>query len=147
MSLHEDLIGAINREMEELGAATALSPTSVALAVQRRYMQGALEPHLQYASLEYLKQMARQVMAGRYESEGEQNDSHQGDMFSGHLQERYPIQRTKGAEPIYKRREDLSEHELQWNVEQLRKSASARLQHADALAAWAKSRGAWPVAA
>jgi hypothetical protein len=56
------------------------------------------------------------------------------------LQHRYPTPRPAGAEPIYKKREALSRAELAWNVAMLRKSAAARLEHADALQAWADAR-------
>lgn len=146
MSLHQELTDAINSEIESHGEATALSPTSVAIAVQSRYTQGALNPHIQYASLEHLKHMARRVMAGRFEADGEENETHQGDMFSGHLQDRYPLPKVKGQEPIYKRRIDMTDAELMWNEDQLSKSARARVLHAKALKAWRESRQ-WPKAA
>lgn len=140
MSLHEDLVDAINQEIEAFGDAMAIQPTSIALAVQDKFAQGKLQPHIQYTSLEHLKHMARRVMAGRFEPDGEDNPVHQGELFSGTLQDRYPVPRQRGTEPTYKRREDLSDFELRWNVDQLRKSASARMKHADALLAWADSR-------
>ncbi len=141
MTMHEDISVAITREIESLGSAIALSPTTVALAVQQRFSPGPMEPHLQYLSLEHLKHMARRSLAGRYEPDGEENDSHQGDMFSGHLQDRYPVPRQKGCEPVYKQRESMTVAELDWNVALLRRSANARLRHADALQAWTDDRG------
>lgn len=141
MSVHEDVAVAIQREIDSLGSAIALSPTTVALAVQRHFSNAPMEPHLQYLSLEHLKHMARRALAGRYEPDGEQNEAHQGDMFSGHLQDRYPIPRQKGTEPVYKHRESMTVAELDWNVALLRKSANARLRHADALQAWTDGRG------
>jgi len=140
MSLHEEVAAALQREIDSLGAAIALSPTTLALAVQRHFSDAQIEPHVQYTSLEHLKQMARRALAGRYEPEGEENEAHQGDLFTGHLQDRYPVPRVKGDEPIYKHRDALTVAELAWNVDQLRKSAAARLRHADALQAWADSR-------
>lgn len=140
MSMHEELTDSINREIESLGSAIALSPTTVALAVQRHFSATPIEPHIQYTSLEHIKHMARRILAGRFQPDGEDNDSHQQDMFTGHLQDRYPIPHQRGEDPIYKHREALTAKELRWNVEQLRKSAAARLRHADALQAWAESR-------
>lgn len=141
MSLHEEVNTAIHREIDAMGAAIALSPTAVALAVQRTFSDSRIEPRLQYTSLEHIKQMARKALAGRYEPDGEQNESHQDELFSGHLQDRYPTPRIRDADPLYKHREALTKDELLWNVTQLRKSASARLRHADALQAWADDRG------
>lgn len=141
MSLHEEVSTAIHREIEALGSAIALSATTIAIAVQDRYSTGPVEPHVQYTSLEHLKHMARKALAGRYEPDGEENESHQGEMFSGVLQDRYPVPRERGADPVYKHRESMTVIELDWNVAQLRKSANARLRHADALQAWTDERG------
>lgn len=140
MSLHEEIAADIQREIEAASPAIPLSPTTLALAVLSRLSAEPLTPKVQYASLEHLKQMARKALAGRYEPDGAENDAHQGDMFSGHLQDRYPVPRVKGADPIYKPRDVLSADELAWNVGQLRKAAAARLRHADALQAWADDR-------
>jgi len=140
MSLHEDITNALRSEIDSLGGAIALSPTTVALAVQRRFAPSAIEPHLQYASLEHLKQMARKALARRFEAEADDSIAYQGDMFSGLLQDAYPLPIKDGAEPIYKPRNDLTDEEVAWNIKQLRKSAAARLEHADALQAWADGR-------
>lgn len=147
MSLHDDLNVAITREIESLGDAIAMSPTTVARAVQARYNTGHIAPQLEYASLEHIKQMARAVLGKRFESDGEESESYQGELFSGSLQEYYPIPRKKDQEPVYKKRDALSHAELLWNVRQLRKSAAARLEHADALQAWADSRESMQCAA
>jgi hypothetical protein len=140
MSLHEEIGSAIQREIELLEGAIVLSPTTLAIAVQRRFIEESIQPHIQYTSLEHLKHMARRALAGRYEADGEENESHQSEMFAGHLQDRYPTQRAKGSEPQYKLRNALSADELDWNIRQLRKSAAARLEHADALQAYADAK-------
>ena len=58
MSLHEEITGAIQREIDALGTAIALSPTSLALGAQRRLCSQPIEPRVQYTSLEHLKQLA-----------------------------------------------------------------------------------------
>lgn len=141
MSLHEDVVAAIVREIDKLGDAILLSPTSVAVAVQKHFGKSkAIEPHVQYTSLEHIKQIARSVLAKRFDAEGEESESHQGELFTGQLQKHYPIPRIKGQEPVYKKRESLSTDEVRWNVSQLRRSAAARLAHADALEAWGDGR-------
>ncbi|GIK83037.1 MAG: hypothetical protein BroJett024_41420 [Alphaproteobacteria bacterium] len=142
MSLHEEIGAAIQREIDSMGDAIALSPTSLALAVQRSFDAASIEPHIAYTSLEHLKQMARRVLARNFDTTGEDGDARelQGEMFAGQLQDRYPVPRAGAAEPIYKRRDALTRSELEWNIRQLRKSAAARLEHADALQAWADER-------
>ena len=76
------------------------------------------------------------MLARRYEHDSDENESYQGDMFSGELQDRYPTPRAAGEDPLYKPRAMLTREELDWNIAQLRKSADARLRHADALQAF-----------
>lgn len=142
MSLHEEIGFAIQREIDSMGDAIALSPTSLAIAVQRSFEASSIEPHIAYTSLEHLKQMARRVLARNFDTTGDDGDAReiQGEMFSGQLQDRYPLPRVGSAEPIYKRRDSLTQSEVDWNIRQLRKSAAARLEHADALQAWADAR-------
>lgn len=140
MSLHEEITAAFQIEIEALGVAVVLSPTSLALAVQRRFIEQRVEPHIEYTSLEHLKQMARRALARRYDTEGDENEAHQGEMFAGQLQDRYPLPKQAGDEPSYKLRGLMTAEEVAWNVKQLRKSATARLEHADALQAWSDGR-------
>ena len=118
-------------------AAIVISPAAVAVAVLRQYAPAALEPHIEYASLEHLKHMARRVLARRFDDDGAENRTYnaQAEMFSGYLQDRYPLPRTADEEPTYKLRGLLTAEERAWNVALLRKSATARLEHADALEA------------
>lgn len=140
MSLHEDISTAFQDEIQALGDAHVLSPTSLALAVQRRFSGSDLEPHIQYTSLEHLKQMARRALVKNFEPDSDETAAYQGELFSGQLQERYPIPRPASQEPQYKLRNQLTHGELAWNIATLRKSAAARLQHADALQAWGDMR-------
>ena len=141
MSLHEEITSALHAEIDAKVGAIILSPTTLALAVQDRYGTGH-EPHVAYTSLEHLKHMARAILGGRFDTDGLGASPNQADLFTGHLQDRYPVPRVRGEEPKYKQRDALSSEEVAWNVEQLRKSADARLRHADALAAWADGRAA-----
>jgi len=138
MTLHETIMTDIQKAMTRLGDLAIISPTTIALEVQSKYTDGPIEPHIEYTSLEHLKQMCRKVLASKHEFDGEENEVHQGELFSGALQERYPIPHEPGGEPLYKRLELLTPAEIKWNVESLRKSARARLDHADALEAWAR---------
>lgn len=141
MSLHEEVLRAIQQEIEAAGAAVVLSPSTLAIGAQRRLCALAIEPRIAYTSLEHLKQIARRELRGRFDADGEANEAHQGDMFSEHLQDRYPIQHAAESEPQYKLRALLTDDEIDFNIAQLRRSATARQRHADALQAWRDSRG------
>lgn len=143
MSLHEEVAAAIQQELDNLGTAVKVKPTTLALAVQKKFVAGNIEPHIQYTSLEHLKQMARGVLSGRYDTSADNSEAYgdQGSLFSGHLQDRYPVPRKRGDDPEYVKLSALTKSEWEWNVRQLRKAGRARLSHADALEAWGQSEG------
>lgn len=142
MNMHERIRVDLQSIIDEQGVVDIISPTSLAIALQNRYATSELEPHIRYASLEGLKQIARGVLSGRYGAESEDSEAHQGELFSGHLQARYPVPRKKGEDPQYKLRSALTADERAWNVATLRRSAKARLLHADALEAEGQSEQA-----
>jgi hypothetical protein len=126
MSLHKEIESAMEREVEALRFSYVALPTSLALATQRLFSEGPLSAHIAYASLEHFKTFARRALVKA--------------AYSGVLQNRYPTPRRLGQEPAYKLREHLSDDEIDWNIEMLRKSAYARLEHADAMLAWSEGR-------
>jgi len=139
---HQRIMGEIAQQYEFLSEAVIVAPSSLAHRAFEAFSTGEEEAHIQYASLEHFKQMAREFLRRRKTPDGEENEAHaaQGDLdlgtrFSGKLQDRYPIPRPNGEEPAYKRRFDLTAEERAWNVRQLRRSAIARREHADALEA------------
>lgn len=144
MSLHESISTAMMRFIEARADCAIISPAAVASATLQEFNADTLEPHIEYATLEHFKHMARRVLARRFDDDGEDNTAYagQGELFSGHLQERYPVPRKKGEEPQYKRRELLTPDERLWNVKSIRKSGEARLAHADALEAEGMSQAA-----
>jgi hypothetical protein len=142
MNQHQRIMEEIARYYEFLDEAVVVSPSSLAHRAFESFSTGKEEAHIQYASLEHFKQMSREFLRRRKTPDGEENEAHaaQGDLdlgarFSGKLQDRYPIPRQNGEEPAYKRRFDLTPEERRWNVRQLRRSAGARMEHADALEA------------
>ena len=140
MSLHDDVVRATQKEIDLHYASRSISPTVVAVAVQKTYGDIA-EVHIEYGSLEFFKQIAREVLRRAFDpATGEDSKALQGDMFSGLLQDRYPQLRGKGDEPQYVQRDAMSDADVQWNLQHLRRSAEARLQHADALEAWWENR-------
>ena len=141
MNQHQKINAEFERQYMFLEDAILISTSALAHRVFESFSTGDEEPHIEYTSLEHMKHMARVFLARRKDVEGDLNEAHaQGELdlgvaFSGKLQDRYPLPRKDGEEPVYKRRSDLTEDERAWNVQQLRKSARARLEHADALEA------------
>lgn len=144
MSLHESINAAMQRYIDERADCAILSPSAIAAAAYDAFASADVEPHIEYGCLEHFKGMARKVLAGRFTDEGEDNPAYagQGELFSGHLQDRYPLPRVAGTDPVYKLRALLTPDERAWNVRLLRKSADARLAHADALEAEGMSSAA-----
>ena len=140
MSLHDDINQTLRRELESLEGVLGIRPDTLALRTVAAFNGESADPHVRYGCTEHFKQMARRLLANRYDPDGAENDAHQGDMFSGHLQQRYPIPRSANEEPEYRLRELLTPDELDWNIGQLRKSADARLRHADALQSYRDSK-------
>jgi hypothetical protein len=145
LSAHSEIEQTIRQIIGELNDAgvIALGPTAIAMRTYDVYSHPDDDVHVRYASVEHFKQMSRSVLAKQYDPEdGDESEAYQGDMFSGHLQTRYPIPRKRDDEPIYKPREVLTTSELDWNIAQLEKSAHARLRHADALRLYRDQRAA-----
>lgn len=140
MSIHDDLRQAILRKVDDGASMVSMPVEWVARAVFDEFANGDESMHVVWLGIEQCKQMARKVMASKFDADGEENAAHQGDMFSGKLQDRYPVQRSTGEPPIYKRREALTATEIDWNIGQLLKSADARQRHADALRAYRGER-------
>ena len=138
MSVHEEVQKTMRSVLSDLGADVhvELSPTLLANRTLNVFMSEHVDIHIEWGAVEHYKAIARRMLARQYEHDSDENEVYQGDMFSGQLQDRYPVQRKKGEEPLYKPRNMLSLEEITWNVEQLRKSATARLRHADALLAF-----------
>lgn len=142
MNQHGPIIEEIARQYDAHADAAEIYPSALAYAVYVNISNGAESDKINYLSMEHLKQMCREFLRRRKDADGEENDAHsaQGDLdlgitFSGKLQDRYPVPRGIGEEARYKRRALLTSAERDWNVQQLRKSAQARLEHADALQA------------
>jgi len=140
MNLHETITTDLHGLIEEI-SADIITPASLALALQARYGE-ELDPRIQYLSFEHLKAMARKLLGRRFDAESDEAEATQGELFSGHLQRRYPLPPVPGQEAAYKALEALSPDEIRWNVKTLRKSGQARLMHADALEAWGQTHAA-----
>lgn len=142
MSLHEDIqqkMRGIIGDFDSQGVVL-LSPALVADMAYAQLGDKSEDIHIRYACTEHFKQMARRILGAKFSADGDENATHQSDMFSGALQQRYPLPHKHGESMGYKLLAAMTKEELEWNVIQLRKSANARLEHADALRAYVRSR-------
>jgi len=146
---HQQINAELERQYAFLDGAVTIMPSALAHRVFETFATGEEEAHIAYSSIEHLKHMARVFLRSRKDADGDMNEAHgaQGELdlgvsFSGKLQDRYPIPRAADEEPAYKLRSHLTADERAWNVRQLRKSASARMEHADALEAEGQIAGA-----
>lgn len=136
MSEHAEIMTVMQSQVEALDSAVFIMPNALAAATYQEISPDQSEARLVgYLTLQMLTVMARKLLGKRFSLESDETDAYDGDLFSGALQRRYPLPRPSGQEPVYKLREHLTEEERAWNVSQLRKSARARLEHADALEA------------
>lgn len=141
MTHYQQIIAEMARQYDGMRDAIMVGPTPLAYRVHEAFSAGTENAVLAYASFEHLKHMARKFLAERKSADGDDGEAYAqttfdlGVQFSGTLQDRYPIPRKGGEEPVYKLRSHLTADERKWNVRQLRKSGNARLEHADALEA------------
>jgi len=85
---------------------------------------------VQIPALMELKQAARKLLRGRFESIDGSIDQHE--LFPT-LQKMYPIPYDKDDVPTYTKLELLTQEQAMWNVNRLRKEAKTKQKHADAL--------------
>lgn len=143
MNEHAEIMTEMQAQLSIIDSAILVMPKTLAVATYRLISPEQADDRLvEYLSVEMLKVMARKLLGQRFGVESDDGETYQADMFSGTLQHRYPLPRVKGEDPVYKLRSELTREERAWNVAQLRKSASARLEHADALEAEAQSQAA-----
>lgn len=142
MTAHAELNAMLNDHLAKFDGAVEVPPSTLAYSVFRDIADDDTGDLVRFSAIEHLKEMARRVLARRFKADGEENEAHGAGLFggtderfSGQLQPRYPLPRAQGQEPTYKLRSHLTPQERSWNVDQLRKSAGARLAHADALEA------------
>ena len=139
MSQYSDIVSEIARQYDALADAILISPSALAHRTFETFATGDESATIQYASLEHIKHLARVYLAKQKGHESDENPVYQGELdlgitFSG-LQDRYPMPKAQGEEPVYKLRAHLTSDEREWNVKQLEKSGFARLKHAEALRA------------
>jgi hypothetical protein len=113
-------------------ANEAMRKLDPAKAIERRQPLIWLGCHLQ------LRQIARQVLAGKYKDSEEERNR---DSLFPDLQWRYPTARSEGLEePEYILRGLMGEEDVEYNIARLRAEGDAKVRHAAALRAWWLSR-------
>lgn len=136
MSERSEVMTIMQGNLERLDGAISIMPRALAISTYREISPQQRDDRLvQYLTVEMLTTMARKLLARNYGHDSDHTEAYQSELFSGVLQARYPVPRKPGEEPVYKLRRHLTSQDRAWNVEQLRKSALARLEHADALEA------------
>jgi len=120
--------------------AIKVSPSWLATEAMAKLDPDKISPHLVYLGCHLqLRQIARSICRAKFEPDDEEAEQHA--LFPD-LQKRYPIVRqSRDDEPEYILLEHMSKDDVLFNVARLRKEASAKLVHADALEAWWQQSG------
>lgn len=120
--------------------AITISPAWLATETMVRLDPGRTsDPTIYLAAHLQFRQVARDVLRGRFQPQAEPDEEAQHPLFPM-LQRRYPLPHKRGEEPVYKRLEDLSSDEAAFNVARLSREAAGKLKHADALEAWRQQK-------
>ena len=134
------LTDVVNSVIDSNSNQDELMPAWVANAAYRNIDPDQIAPiDVKIAALQYLKQLARQVLRGKFEPLEGNADQHE---LWPDLQTRYPVLRQNSdAEPTYVKLELLNGNDALWNINRLRKEADTKIKHANALEQWAAERG------
>lgn len=142
MSAEEELWNVTREVLDKNKAATTISPAWVATQVMWHiqffpalHRLGYVGCHLQ------VRQIARELLR-KHDPIEQIKDAvaGQSELFPDTLQEHYPKRRKKSEEPVYVQREAMTDDDVAYNVDRMRKGGSALLKHADALEAWGEGR-------
>jgi hypothetical protein len=142
--LYSQICNDVSHVIEQLTVnqeTAIIYPSAIARDVFNSWNESP-KPKAEWCEVEQLKQIARSLLRQKHGHGSKENEIYQEDMFSGHLQSFYPTPPDQDSESAYKRVELLTDDEIIFNENMLRKQGRARLQHADALAAYRKSRAA-----
>ncbi len=81
-----------------------------------------------------LRQISRQILAGHQD----RRDDYEYLLLEDGLQDRYPIARKKDEEPLYRKRNELTDADKEFTLMALSKKAAGYQRHYDLFAAWCK---------
>jgi hypothetical protein len=140
MSAEEELYAVTRQIIERQREAATVSPTWIATHVMCEIRFKPQLHHLGYAGCHLqIRQMARQELRRKHDPNAviiDQLTSGQDDFFPETLQDRYPRRTAHGEEPVYVLRDLMTDADVEWNMNRMRRGGEALLKHADALRAW-----------
>jgi hypothetical protein len=137
MTDEERLAQAVQTVIDETVDLPAISPAWVATAVMQTIEFPRHLHHLGYAGCHLeLRQMARAKLRRQFDPTISDDDDEEADLFPDTLQDRYPRRPKRGRQPEYVLRERMTQADVAYNVERMRRAGSALLRHADALEEW-----------
>jgi phospholipid N-methyltransferase len=143
MTAEEQLYAAVQKVIDDYRLVGEVSPSWIATQVmseiefpQSLHILGYVGCHLE------VRQISRQKLRHAHDPYANVKASIEAedDLFPETLQERYPREPRKAEEPIYALRDLLTEADVRFNVERMRRGGKALLKHADALEAWNAER-------
>jgi len=143
MTEEEELALAVQKAIDHCGDDEEISPAWVATQVMTDIEFSRSLHRLGYAGCHLeLRQMARVRLRKRFDPADAEEDPQQ-EMFPSTLQKRYPRRPRANEEPVYAPIHSLSDDDIAFNVERMRRGALALQKHANRLEAWnANRRGA-----
>lgn len=140
MNQHETITSDIHRTVDDLGDIEIITPSAIADALIERYAGKDANLYLVWAGREHFKQMARQVLASKFDITAADLSDTTGELFSDKLQKRYPVPAGADGEKSYKSLEALTEYEVAWNVQRMERASRTLQAHARTLKAWGLRR-------
>lgn len=130
----------ITRVIENRADEITINPAWIATeAMAVSDPDGTANPTVYHGCHLQFRQIARSICRGKFEEA--EGDESQHSLFPD-LQTRYPVKRKQGEEPEYKLLEELTDEDVQYNVNRLTLESAKKMKHARALSAWHLTRRA-----
>lgn len=142
MKDEEKLGEIVSRVIGDNQRARSLSPAWIATQVMSEIHFPINLHHLGYVGCHlHVRQMARARLRHFDPAEAVAAAISSGDdLFPETLQDRYPTVPVSDEEPRYVLRDLLTDKDVSYNVERMRRAGRGLLKHADALEAWHRDR-------
>jgi len=144
MSYETDLTALVSETVDSRKFVIHISPIAIANECMEALDPDKTSVPQVYAGCHlHLRQIARAMLARAYDPADKKKRDRDalaaGDLFT--LQARYPMAHSADLEePVYVRRDDMTEEDVKYNIARLRSEGRAKLRHADALQAWWNER-------
>jgi hypothetical protein len=153
----ERLYAIVRKIVSKRQDETDISPSWVATEAWNKLIRTAkaelgsvdlriILPEIYIAAHLQMRQITREICRKMYEDDDDEADDERTDtqheMFPG-LQRRYPVAKHGGDEPVYRKLEELSDADYQYNIDRLAAEAATKTRHKDALKAhWEEVKAA-----